>query len=117
MSRKIKVGDKVRYVGEYSYDDLEIGDEKVVADVAKVRDFVCLSLRGVNGYISSDQLELVESADEKYTLEEVYDAISSFKGIYALPSIKKVKGELIRRADPEYLNYIELKKKVEGDYF
>ena len=125
QENKFKVGDKVKYVGELSYDDLKIGDVKVITGILKETnsgEIYGVNLEGVTGYGYPWNLRLVKSAENaenmkehSYSVEKVIEAL-----LYACPEgwsytkwqiIADTKAELEKRKNPEYMKYLELKEK------
>lgn len=125
---KFKVGDKVKYVGALSYDDLNTGDVKVITDILKEMnrgEVYGVNLKGVTGWVSPWNLRLVKNAENmkerSYSVEEVIDAL-----LYVYPEgwsdtkwqiIADTKAELEKRKNPEYMKYLELKEKFEPSVF
>ena len=118
QENKFKVGDKVKYVGELSYDDLKIGDVKVITGILKETnsgETYGVTLEAVAGWVWPKSLRLVGCCDS-FTVEEVNKA---FRSVYQIgrvavnveEGIQKIKEELEKRKNPEYLKYLELKEK------
>ena len=120
QENKFKVGAKVKYVGTKNYDDLKIGDVRIITHIHQHADsdeIYGVDLDKVDGYVYPQQLRLVESAEERsYSVEEV---IKAFINVYPIgweivnveEVIQKTKEELEKRKNPEYLKYLELKEK------
>ena len=126
QENKFKVGDKVKYVGALSYDDLNTGDVKVITYTLKDTnsgEIYGVNLKGVAGWVYPQNLSLVKSAENmeehSYSVEEVIKAM-----LYVYPEgwldtkeqvIADTKAELEKRKNPEYLKYLELKEKFEPE--
>ena len=120
---KFKIGDRVKYIGTSSYDDLNTGDVKVITHIRKHLDsdeIYGVNLDGVDGYVYPQNLRLVECCDD-LTVEDVIEAL-----MYVYPEgwsdtkeqvIADTKAELEKRKNPEYLKYLELKEKFEPSTF
>ena len=123
QENKFKVGDKVKYAGTTSYDDLKGGDIRVVTHLQKYEgsdEIYGVNLEGVHGWVSPETLRLVEHCNG-FSVEEVLEAL-----IYVYPEdlsdtkeqvIAYTKAELEKRKNPEYLKYLELKEKFEPRVF
>ena len=131
QENKFKVGDKVKYVGALSYDDLNTGDVKVITYTLKDTnsgEIYGVNLKGVAGWVYPQNLRLVKSAENagnmeehSYSVDEVIEAL-----LYVYPEgwsdtkwqiIADTKAELEKRKNPEYLKYLELKEKFEPSVF
>lgn len=119
-ANEFKVGDKVEYIGTSIYDDLKTGDVKIITDVWKgehVDEIYGVSFNGMVAHVYPKELRLVEAAEdiqETFTVEQVIEAFAyiyeedTYNNEYV---IKMIKEELEKRKNPEYLKYLELKKK------
>ena len=122
QENKFKVGDKVRYTGkELPWDGktsspLKCGEEYTVCGLVGNSRIL---LAGVRSWWDVCRFEIVESSKhdkETCTVEEVNKA---FRSVYPTgrvavnveEGIQKIKEELEKRKNPEYLKYLELKEK------
>ena len=114
---KFKVGDKVKYVGALSYDDLNTGDVKVITYTLKDTnsgEIYGVNLKGVAGWVYPQNLRLVKSAwnmeEHSYSVDEVIEAL-----LYVYPEGWSDTKEQVIADTKEYLKYLELKEKFEPE--